>query len=70
MLEFLQKNIATILVGAAVLALVVLVVRHLIKEKKHSACGGGCGGCGGSCGCGGGDEGEEGGCGCGGGCCH
>jgi len=49
MLEFLQKNLATILVGAAVLALVVLVVRHLIKEKKHSACGGGCGGCGGSC---------------------
>lgn len=48
MLSFLAQNLATILIGAAILAIVVLISLNLIKKKKNAkdaGCGCGCGGC-------------------------
>lgn len=53
MLAFLAANIGTILVGAALLAIVLLIIAKLIRDKRQGkhACSGSCGGC---SGCGGG----------------
>ncbi len=47
MLTFLQKNLGTIIVGLVVLAVIVLAVRKIVKDKKSgsSDCGGDCGHC-------------------------
>lgn len=44
MLQFLSENIATIIVGAIVLALVAIVVWKMASDKKKgkSSCGAGC----------------------------
>ncbi len=56
MLEFLYGNLATILIGLVVLALVLLAVRSIWRDKKQGrscgSCPGGCSGCSG-CGAGG-----------------
>ena len=54
MLAFLAANIGTILVVAALLAVVLLIIAKLIRDKrqgKHTCSGscGGCSGCGGGC---------------------
>ena len=53
MFEFITENIATVLLGLAILVAVVLVVFKMIKDKKNgrSSCGCGCESCGmkGSC---------------------
>lgn len=48
MLEFLQQNWGSLLVGAIVLAVVVLIVIKLVRDKKAGryTCGGNCGSCG------------------------
>lgn len=48
MLEFLQHNWGSLLVGAIVLAVVVLIVIKLVRDKKAGryTCGGNCGSCG------------------------
>ena len=55
-LEFLYGNLATILIGLVVLALVLLAVRSIWRDKKQGrscgSCPGGCSGCSG-CGAGG-----------------
>ncbi len=47
MLAFLAENLATILIGLAILALVVLIAVKLIRDKKKgkSSCGCGCENC-------------------------
>ena len=51
---------ATILVGAALLALLCCLARSVARNMKSGRCAsGGCGGCGG-CGCGCGDSGQAG----------
>jgi predicted permease len=47
MLNYIAANLATILVGAVVLAIVAAVVVKLIRDKKRnkSSCGCGCSGC-------------------------
>ncbi len=47
MLEFLSANLATILVGVAVLAIVALIVYNMIRAHKKggSSCGSACAGC-------------------------
>ncbi len=47
MLELIINNLGSIVVGAAVLALLVLLAWKLISDKKkgRSSCGGGCSGC-------------------------
>lgn len=47
MLEWLCANWPSLLVGAAVLALVVLAVIRIVRDKKkgRSSCGCGCAGC-------------------------
>ncbi len=56
MLEFLYGNLATILIGLVVLALVLWAVRSIWRDKKQGrscgSCPGGCSGCSG-CGAGG-----------------
>lgn len=44
---WLWSNLGTILIGAAVLLVAVLIVRYLVKSKKQgkSSCGGNCAGC-------------------------
>lgn len=44
---FLAENIGTMAVGRVLAAVVVLIIRSLIKDKKagKSTCGGSCGGC-------------------------
>lgn len=37
--------LATILVGAVVLVLIVFAVRHIIRQRKAGGCAGGCSGC-------------------------
>jgi len=46
MLAFLTANIGTILVGAALLAVVLLIIAKLIRDKRQGkhACSGSCGG--------------------------
>lgn len=47
MLEFLQANLASIIVGAIVFVIIAAVVIKLILDKKNnkSSCGAGCSGC-------------------------
>ena len=47
MTEWVLNNISTIIVGAALAAIIICVVRLMIKNKKEgkSSCGCGCGGC-------------------------
>ena len=49
MFAFFQENLATILVGTAVLSILILVVWYMYREKKKARRPGGCGG--GCCGC-------------------
>lgn len=48
MLEFLQNNWGSLLVGAIILAVVVLIVIKLVCDRKAGkfTCGGNCGSCG------------------------
>ena len=48
MLEFLQNNWGSFAVGAVVLAVIVLIVMKLVRDKKAGryTCGGNCGSCG------------------------
>ena len=48
MLEFLQNNWGSFAVGAVVLAVIVLIVMKLARDKKAGryTCGGNCGSCG------------------------
>jgi hypothetical protein len=48
MLEFLQTNWGSFAVGAVVLAVIVLIVMKLVRDKKAGryTCGGNCGSCG------------------------
>ncbi len=45
MFEYLAHNLATILVGAAVLGILALATVKLIRDRRKSSCGCGCGGC-------------------------
>ena len=48
MLEFISANLATILVGAAVLAALIAVAVSMVKKRKSGgscSCGCGCEGC-------------------------
>lgn len=51
MLEFLAQNYGSILVGAILLVIVVLIIRKLVKDKRagKSSCGGNCSACGHNC---------------------
>ena len=51
MLSWLQNNIATILISAALLAVIGAIVYGMIRAKKQgrSSCGCSCAGCGGCC---------------------
>lgn len=51
MLAFLIENLATILISAVLLAVVILIILKLRKDRQKgcSSCGCGCGGCGSSC---------------------
>ncbi len=53
MIEFLADNIGTIIVSLMLLAIVILAVRSMIKDKKqgHCSCGGNCGSCAMGCSC-------------------
>ncbi len=42
-------NLANVITGLVVLAIVCLAVRSLIKEKKKGGCGCGCASCTGAC---------------------
>ena len=48
MLEFLQNNWGSLLVGAIILAVVVLIVIKLVRDRKAGkfTCGGNCRSCG------------------------
>ncbi|MGN1423221.1 MAG: FeoB-associated Cys-rich membrane protein [Oscillospiraceae bacterium] len=56
MLEFLAENYGSIIVGAALIVIIALIIRKLVRDKRAgkcscgscSACGKGCSGC--SCG--------------------
>ena len=52
MLQWICENIGTIVVGLVLLAVVILIVRIMIRDKKQgkSSCGGNCASCG-ACGC-------------------
>ena len=52
MAEWLSQNIGTIVVGLVLLAVVILIVRIMMRDKKQgkSSCGGNCASCG-ACGC-------------------
>lgn len=47
MISFLQTNISTIIVGLIVIAVIVLVIMQMHKDRKagRSACGCKCAGC-------------------------
>lgn len=47
MLAWLAENLATILVGAVLIAVVALIVIHLVRNRKRgkTSCGCGCQGC-------------------------
>ncbi|MCI8549035.1 MAG: FeoB-associated Cys-rich membrane protein [Lachnospiraceae bacterium] len=52
MFEILYGNLATILIGLAVLGMVALAVRSIWRNKKQGKCCGSCSGCSGcSAGC-------------------
>ena len=50
MFEWLAANLATIIVALVLLAVVVLVIRKMIRDKRQGkgscSCGGSCGSCG------------------------
>ncbi len=52
MLQWICENIGTIVVGLVLLAVVILIVRIMMRDKKQgkSSCGGNCASCG-ACGC-------------------
>ncbi len=52
MLAWLEANVSTILVGAVLLAVVVLAVRKLIRDRREGNSPCGCGGCDGCAACG------------------
>ncbi|MBS6444611.1 MAG: FeoB-associated Cys-rich membrane protein [Ruminococcus sp.] len=47
MLEFLSNNLSTIVVGAILLGIVILVIKSMRNDKKagKNSCGCGCSGC-------------------------
>ena len=47
MWNWLMDHLATILISLALLAVVVLIVRHFVRQKKQgkSSCGAGCAHC-------------------------
>ena len=47
MLQWLSANIGTILIGGAPLAVVLLIIRYLLRQRKagKSSCGTGCAHC-------------------------
>ena len=47
MLAFLEANAATFLVGLALLVVVALIIRVMVRDRRSgkSSCGGNCGGC-------------------------
>lgn len=53
MFEWLAANAANLLVGLAVLAVLGLALRKVLRDKRRGkggcSCGGGCPGCTGSC---------------------
>lgn len=53
MLQWISENIGTIAVGLVLLAVVILIVRVMMRDKKQgkSSCGGNCASCGGCCAC-------------------
>ena len=52
-MTFLINNIGTLLTGIVLLAVVVLELRTMIRDKKagKGGCGGSCGGCSHTCAC-------------------
>ena len=53
MLQWICENIGTIAVALVLLAVVILIVRIMMRDKKQgkSSCGGNCASCGGCCAC-------------------
>ncbi len=51
MLSWLQANLGSIVVVLVLLAIVALIVRRLVMDRKAGKhiCGGSCGSCGGGC---------------------
>ena len=47
MLHWISANLSTILISIALLAIVVLIIRGLVRQKKQgkSSCGAGCAHC-------------------------
>ena len=45
MLEFLQQNFGTIIVGAIVLAIITFAIVKIIRDKRAGKCNCGCEGC-------------------------
>ena len=47
MLHWISANLSTILISIALLAIVVLIIRSLVRQKKQgkSSCGAGCAPC-------------------------
>lgn len=45
MLEWLVQNLATIVIGAVLLAAVILAVRSMVKTRKSGGCHCGCSDC-------------------------
>ena len=47
MLHWISANLSTILISIALLAIVVLIIRSLVRQKKQgkSSCGAGCSHC-------------------------
>ncbi len=55
MFGFLTENIGTVIIGLALAALVILVIRNMIKNKDHGMSCSGCSGCSSCSGCPGAD---------------
>ena len=53
MLTWLSANLSTLLISLALFAVVISIVRYLIRQKKQGkhtcGCSGGCAGCSGGC---------------------
>lgn len=47
MLQWISANIGTILISLVLLAVVALIIRSMMRDKKQgrSSCGGNCAGC-------------------------
>ena len=47
MIAWLAENLGTILISVALIALIVLIIRSMIRDKKmgKSTCGGSCASC-------------------------